>query len=212
MIVAVDGPAASGKGALARGVAARFGFPHLDTGLLYRAVARGLLDACGGAQDREAAVRIANGLDVTTLHQRPGLRTPEVDALVSTVAAWPELRDSVIHLQREFAAQPPGGSPGAVLDGRDIGSVVVPDADVKIFVTADLKTRAERRRREMAEQGLPADPVSVLNAIRARDQRDESRPVAPLRRAPGAHLLDTTDLGIGEAVDRVAAIIAEHLK
>jgi len=98
------------------------------------------------------------------------------------------------------------------LDGRDIGSVVVPDAEVKIFVTADLETRAERRRLEIAAQGLPADSAAVLDAIRARDQRDEGRPVAPLRRAPGAHLLDTTDLGIEEAVDKVAAIIAEHVK
>ena len=211
MIIAVDGPAASGKGTVARLVARRLGYPHLDTGLLYRAIARRLLDECGGALDRPAAVRFAAGLDAADLGDFVRLRDPEVDGIVASVAAWQEVRDEILEVQRRFAACPPGGAAGAVLDGRDIGSVVVPEADVKVYITADLEVRAERRARELAGRGLAADRATVLASIRERDALDSGRAVAPLRRAEGAYLLDTTYLGIDEAADRVMAMIAEKL-
>lgn len=208
MIIALDGPAASGKGTIGRLLAKRHGFAHLDTGLIYRAVARHLLDEHGGRPDRRSASRHAGTLAPELLEAAPGLRTPEVDALVSTVAAWPEVRREALARQRGFARNPPGGARGAVLDGRDIGTVVCPDADVKVYVTADLEARARRRARELEECGLPADPEKVLAAMARRDDRDRDRDLAPMLRAEDAHLLDTTELGIEEAVDRVSALIA----
>ena len=215
MIVALDGPAASGKGTIGRRIGEQFDFAHLDTGLLYRAVARKLLDRhaegadLGGAREREAAARIAHGIQLEQLHTSR-LRTPDVDALSARVAAWPEVRAGILAVQRAFAHDPPGGAKGAVLDGRDIGSVVCPDADLKVFVTASAKARARRRLRERLDQGYRTDFERVLAEIRDRDARDRDREAAPLRQTPDAVLLDTTELAIDSAVDRVATLVANR--
>lgn len=211
MIVALDGPAASGKGTIAKRLAQRYGYAHLDTGLLYRAVARHLIDEHGGRHEREAARGFASGLAPDALGGVSGLRSPEVDSLVSAVAAWPEVRQEALAKQREFASNPPDAAAGAVLDGRDIGTVVCPDADVKVYVTADLEERARRRMCELERRGMPADSAQVQAAMAERDERDRRRDLAPMARAEDAHLLDTTNLGIDEAVDQVAALIAERL-
>ena len=215
MIVALDGPAASGKGTIGRRIARQFGFAHLDTGLLYRAVARTLLDRHAEGADldrageREAAARIARTIRLEQLHSSR-LRTPEVDALSARVAAWPEVRSGILTMQRAFAHDPPGGAKGAVLDGRDIGSVVCPHADLKVFVTASAEARARRRLRERLEQGYSTDFERVLAEIRDRDARDRDRKDAPLRQTPDAVLLDTTELAIDTAVDCVATLVANR--
>ena len=212
MIIALDGPAASGKGTIAREIARRFGFAHLDTGLLYRAVARELLERHGSAPApdtpgiRRQAACIASRLPPAQLD--PGrLRTPDVDALSALVAAWPEVRAAILAYQRAFAHDPPDGARGAVLDGRDIGSVVCPEADLKVFVTASERARTERRLQERLEQGYRTDFQTMLAEIRDRDARDRERETAPLKRTSDAVLLDTTELAIDSAVDRVAVLV-----
>ena len=216
MIIALDGPAASGKGTIARRIAARFGFAHLDTGLLYRAVARALLDrresapGLDASEERQKAERFARTIQPSQLDPAR-LRTPEVDALSARVAAWPEVRTGILAYQRAFAHCPPGRAKGSVLDGRDIGSVVCPDAHLKMFVTASEQARTERRLRERLQQGYRTDFETVLSEIRDRDARDRDRKAAPLVRTADAVLLDTTELGIDSAVDRVAALVADAL-
>ncbi|HEX4765655.1 MAG TPA: (d)CMP kinase [Lichenihabitans sp.] len=189
MIIAIDGPAASGKGTLARKLALHFGLPHLDTGLLYRATARALLDA-GEALDKvPAAVAAARGLALTEFDEAR-LRGRQMGEAASVVAAFPEVRATLIDAQRRFAGRPGG----AVLDGRDIGTVICPAADVKIFVTAAPHTRAQRRALELARAGEAADFAAVLLDIRKRDERDSSRAAAPLKPAVDAEMLDTTSL------------------
>jgi cytidylate kinase len=202
MIIAVDGPAASGKGTLARRLAGHYGLSYLDTGALYRAVALAVLRAGKQPSDGRAAVRAAKALD-PALVDDPGIRTDRVGEAASIVAAMPEVRAAIMELQRSVARRPPG----AVLDGRDIGTVVCPDADVKLYVTASPEIRAERRRREMAERSEAAPLERVLETLRQRDARDLNRPVAPLRQAPDAHLLDTSDLDIEAAFQAAVAII-----
>ncbi len=195
MIIAIDGPAASGKGTLARRLAAHYGLHHLDSGLLYRAVAKAVLDAGHVLGDVAAAIAAARSLDLATLDP-VALRSHAIGEAASIVAAVPEVREALIALQRGFAAE----APGAVIDGRDIGTVIAPSADVKIFVTATPEERARRRSAELACQGVPIDPAIVLADIRRRDERDRRRPVAPLKPAADAHLLDTTHLDIDAAV------------
>ena len=189
MIIAIDGPAASGKGTLARKLADHFGLPHLDTGLLYRATARALLDAGERLDDVAAAVAAARGLALTDFDEAR-LRGRAMGESASIVAALPAVRSTLAKAQRGFALRPEG----AVLDGRDIGTVICPEADVKIFVTASPQTRAQRRALELARRGEPADYAAILEDIRIRDERDSTRSVAPLRPAPDAHALDTTAL------------------
>ena len=189
--IAIDGPAASGKGTIARALAARFGFAHLDTGLLYRAVG-----ALGG--DPAAAARGLTPEDLA----RDDLRTAEAGAAASRVAAIPEVRAALLEFQRDFARR----GRGAVLDGRDIGTVICPEAEVKLYVTASDETRAARRAAE-----LGADPARILVELRERDARDAARATAPLRPAADAILLDTTALSIDEAVARAAAVVAARL-
>lgn len=189
MIIAIDGPAASGKGTLARKLAARFLLPHLDTGLLYRATARALLDSGEALGNVRAAVAAARGLALTDFNEA-GLRGREMGEAASVVAAIPDVRATLVEAQRRFAERPGG----AVLDGRDIGTVICPTADVKIFVTASPQTRAQRRALELAGRGEPADFSDILADIRKRDERDMSRAVAPLRAAVDAVTLDTTSL------------------
>jgi cytidylate kinase len=202
MIIAVDGPAASGKGTLGKRLAAHYGLRHLDTGLIYRAVAKALLDAGRRPDDVAAAVAAAQALDPVRFDEA-ALKTPAVGEAASIVSAIPDVRAALVAFQRDFAAQPPG----AVLDGRDIGTVICRDADVKIFVTATLEVRARRRASEYRGQGKDIDEATVLADILKRDERDQSRTAAPLRQASDAHLLDTTRLDIEAAVQAAIAIV-----
>ena len=208
MIIAVDGPSAAGKGTLARALAERLGFAHLDSGLLYRAVAAALAVAEDDPGFTAAARRAAEALSAADL-RRPGLRGERIGHLASKVAAIPEVRTALLAFQRDFAGSPPGGAPGAVLDGRDIGTVVCPDADLKIFVTASPEERALRRHKELRERGEESIYARVLQDIETRDARDSERAVAPLRAAEDAIVLDTTELdseaALAAAMDIVAA-------
>ncbi len=206
MIIAIDGPAASGKGTLAKRIAAHFGYACLDTGLLYRAVARDLMASDISLEDAEAAAWAARSLDPKTLDD-PGLRLPGVGDAASVVARIPAVRAALLDFQRDFAAQ----EPGAVLDGRDIGTVVCPGADVKIFVTADLEVRARRRYEELKKRGEPVTYERVLETIRGRDTRDAGRADAPLAIAADALLLDTTDLDIETAFDTAVGLIKRKI-
>jgi len=203
MIIAIDGPAASGKGTLGKKLAAHYGLRHLDTGLIYRAVAKSLLDAGRRPDDAGAAVAAAKALDPARFDEL-ALKTHAVGEAASVVSAIPEVRATLLAFQRQFAAQ----SPGAVLDGRDIGTVICPDADVKIYVTATPQVRARRRAAEYQAQGRDIDEAAVLADIIKRDERDSQRAAAPLKQAPDAHLLDTTHLDIDAAI-RAAIDIVE---
>ena len=194
MIIAVDGPAASGKGTLARRLAQHYGLGYLDSGALYRAVARDVLAAGADPSDEAAAERIASGLDPASLDDE-ALRHHQVSETASIVARFPGVRAQLLDQQRRFAGRPQG----AVLDGRDIGTVVCPDADIKIFVVASEEERARRRHLELAEGGTQLEYDAVLSDIRKRDRRDRERSAAPLKPAPDAHLLDTTNLDIEAA-------------
>jgi len=191
MIVAVDGPAASGKGSLARRLAAHLGYAHLDTGLLYRATAARALDRSETPEDALliAAARELSAADLS----RAGLRTQRVGSYASRAAALPAVREALLALQRNFVAKPPEGAAGAVLDGRDIGTVICPDADLKLFVTADLSVRARRRFDELRAAGQPAIYEEVLQEMQERDRRDSERAAAPLKPAADAIVLDTSD-------------------
>jgi len=201
MIIAIDGPAASGKGTLARRLAAHFGLPHLDTGLLYRAVGAACLSD-GTLRDGDRAAEAAARLDVSALDP-DALRTAELGEAASVVAAEPKVRAALLDLQRRFAGQPGG----AVLDGRDIGTVICPDADVKLFVTASAEVRAERRFLELKNRGEDVTYAAVLEDIARRDQRDSSRSSAPLTLAEDAILLDTSRLGIEEVVAAALRVV-----
>jgi cytidylate kinase len=202
MIIAIDGPAASGKGTLGKRLASHFGLRHLDTGLLYRAVAKTMLDARHALDDRERAVVAARTLDPTRFDERE-LKGHSVGEAASIVSAIPEVREALLAFQRAFGATPPG----AVLDGRDIGTVIAPDADVKIFVTAEPRVRARRRAAELRAGGQPADEAEILADIMRRDERDRSRAVAPLQAANNAIELDTSNLDIEAAVGAAIRIV-----
>jgi CMP/dCMP kinase len=207
MIIAIDGPAASGKGTLARKLAQHYGYRHLDTGVIYRAVAYALLQAGADLRDEAMAVRVAMELDPETF-SNPALKSQEVGEAASLVSAIPPVREVLLDFQRQFAATPPG----AVLDGRDIGTVICPDAEVKIFVVADPKVRAHRRTLEAKSRGEEADEAKILADIIQRDERDRNRPSAPLKQAADAYLLDNTNLdieaGVRAAIDIVEAVRA----
>ena len=202
MIVAIDGPAASGKGTLARRLAAHFGLPHLDTGLLYRATARALIDDGCRLDDCPAAVRAARALSLIDFDETR-LRGGQMGEAASVVAALPPVRAALVGLQRAFARRPGG----AVLDGRDIGTVIAPEADVKIFVTASAETRAQRRALELRARGETVDYAATLADIQRRDARDARRDAAPLRPAADAITLDTTELDIDAAVAAAIACV-----
>lgn len=204
-VIAVDGPAAAGKGTLARRLAAALGLPHLDTGLLYRAVGRRVLDVAGDPRDAAQAEAAARALTPADL-DRTDLRSPMADRAASAVAAIPAVRAALLDFQRGF-----GRDRGAVLDGRDIGTVVFPDAAVKLFVTASVQERARRRCLELRGRGVAADPAQVEAEIRDRDAQDASRPVAPLKPAADALLLDTTALDAEAAFAAALALVRERL-
>ncbi len=203
MIIAIDGPAASGKGTIAKQIAGVYGLRHLDTGLLYRAVAKAMLDAGTPLDDVAGAAAAAAALDPTRFDEA-ALKGQAVGEAASVVSAMPAVRDALIAYQREFATRPPG----AVLDGRDIGTVIAPGADVKIFVTAAPEVRAARRTLEFRARGDHVDEQDVLADIKRRDERDTTRATAPLKPAPDAYLLDTTHLGI-DAAFRAAVDLIE---
>jgi cytidylate kinase len=205
LVLAIDGPAASGKGTLAKRLAAHYGLPHLDTGLLYRATARVMLDAGQPLDDEGAAVAAARALDLAGMDEAR-LRGGAMGEAASIVAALPALRLALVDTQRRFAAT----GPGAVLDGRDIGTVICPDADVKLYVTASAEVRAGRRHRELQARadGEPAPSLAtVLDDIRRRDARDSGRPDAPLMAAADAVILDTSQLGVEEAFAAAVAAV-----
>jgi cytidylate kinase len=205
VIVAVDGPAASGKGTIAKAIARRFGLPHMDTGLLYRAVALNLLRWDGDPESQFAAVRACDFSQ--TDFDDPDLRTEAVGGIASRISAYPLVREALVERQRAFARQPGG----AVLDGRDIGTVIAPEADVKLFVTASPEVRARRRYEELVRAGRPVHFDDVLADINARDERDSHRAAAPLIKADDAVLLDTSDMGVNEAIGAaVKAVEKRH--
>lgn len=203
-VVAIDGPAAAGKGTIARAVADHFGFAHLDTGLLYRAVGKRAMDQGRGVIDAGVATLVARELKPEQIDESR-LRSAIVAKAASRVAAIGEVRDALLAFQRQFAGQ----DSGAVLDGRDIGTVICPEADVKLFVTASSEIRAKRRMSELAEKGDHRPFDLILSDIEARDARDAGRPDAPLLQAADAHLLDTSELDIDRAVAKAVAIIEQ---
>jgi cytidylate kinase len=207
LTIAIDGPAASGKGTLAKRIAAHLGLACLDTGLLYRAVGRDVLKAGRSLEDETAAAAAARALDPATLDDA-ALRLPDMGDAASVVAKFPAVRAALLDFQRQFAAQ----EPGAVLDGRDIATVVLPDADVKIFVTADVEVRARRRYEEQVCRGEPVTYEHTLATLKARDARDMARKDAPMRQAADAVLLDTTEMGIEEAFLAALEMIRTRLE
>lgn len=206
MIIAVDGPAASGKGTVGRALALHYGLPHLDTGLLYRAVGVELMRSHGNP-DVEAEARAGADFPDSLLDD-PELRTEAAGAMASRVSAWPSVRAALLERQRTFARQ----AGGAVLDGRDIGTVIVPDAQAKLYVTATPRVRADRRCKEMESRGIPCDRDKMEADILARDARDMGRDTAPLHRADDADLLDTSELTIEAAIQRAIALVDARVK
>ena len=203
MIVAIDGPAASGKGTIARRLAAHYDLPHLDTGLLYRATARVLIDEGERLDNVERAVAAARGLALLDFDEEK-LRGREMGEAASVVGAMPEVRAALVDMQRRFARHPRG----AVLDGRDIGTVICPDADVKIFVTASPEVRARRRTDELLAKGRDVHYETILEETRERDERDSNRAVAPLKPAADALVLDTSTLDRDGAFEAAMAMVA----
>jgi cytidylate kinase len=198
--VAIDGPAAAGKGTISRAVAAHFGFAHLDTGLLYRAVGRRMLAG-------EPPIDAAEALSPDDLSDPDALRSAEIAEAASKVAVIPEVRRALVDFQRAFATR----AGGAVLDGRDIGTVICPEAEVKLFVTASPEVRAERRLKELRAAGHETDHATVLADVRTRDARDADRATAPMRAAGDAITLDTSEMSVGEAVAAAIAAVSARL-
>ena len=198
MIIAVDGPAASGKGTLARRLAEYFDLAHLDTGLLYRAVGHAVLEAGGDPADPRAAEAAARALTLAAVSD-PALRGDAAGNAASQVAVLPGVRAALVELQRRFAHSPPGGKKGAVLDGRDIGTIICPDAEIKLYVTASREVRAERRHKELLKRGLDSIYARVLQDLEERDARDAARTAAPLKPAADAFVLDTSALDADQA-------------
>ena len=206
MIIAIDGPAASGKGTLGKRLAAHYGLRHLDTGLLYRAVAKALLDAGHSPSNQARAVAAADAIDPASFDEI-ALKGHAVGEAASLVSAIPDVRAALLAFQRNFAGRPPG----AVLDGRDIGTVICPNAEVKIFVTASPQVRARRRMLEIQGRGGRADEAEILADILRRDERDTTRAAAPLKQAADAHLLDTTSLD-ADAAFQAAVELVDRLR
>jgi cytidylate kinase len=205
LVIAVDGPAASGKGTIARALAERFGLPHMDTGLLYRAVALNLLQTGGELDSEFAATRACDIAQID--FAEPELKSEMVGGIASRISVYPSVRAALLERQRGFAAQPGG----AVLDGRDVGTVIAPGADLKLFVTATAEVRAQRRLDELNGRGMNAHYDDVLADIRTRDERDSGRKAAPLRPADDARVLDTSAMTIEEAVMEATCLVEERL-
>jgi cytidylate kinase len=211
VVIAVDGTAASGKGTLAKRLARHFNFAHLDSGSLYRLTALRVLRAGGEASDEQTAVSAARTIDPADA-EKCDLRGDDIAQAASVVAAFPRVREALLDYQRRFAATPPDGTSGAVIDGRDIGTVVCPDADAKLFIDAQPETRAYRRCLELVHSGAAIPQDAVLADIRTRDARDRNRSVAPLKPAADAILLDTTDLDIDAAFAAALALVKPRVE
>jgi cytidylate kinase len=207
IVIAVDGTAASGKGTLAKRLAAHFGFAHLDSGALYRLTALAVLEAKGDPANEADAVKGAQTMDLSRAGD-PAIRTDIVGKAASHVAAIPAVRAALLDFQQNFLSHPPGGSPGAVMDGRDIGTVICPAATAKLYVDARPEIRARRRWNELKGMNIRRAEQDVLAELNARDAADKSRPIAPLKRAPDADLLDTSDLGIDAAFAAALALVS----
>jgi cytidylate kinase len=201
LVIAVDGPAASGKGTIARALANHFGLPHMDTGLLYRAVALKLWRWGGDPNVEFEALRACDDLGFD--HDDEELRSEPVSRIASRISSYPSVREALLERQKDFA----GPAGGAVLDGRDIGTVIAPDANAKLFVTASAEVRAQRRVRELLTRGMPGHYDDVLLDIQSRDERDANRDIAPLRQAEDADLLDTSDLDIDQSIARAIQLV-----
>jgi CMP/dCMP kinase len=211
IIIAVDGTAASGKGTLAKKLAVHFHFPHLDSGALYRLAAFSVLEAKGNPQNETDALRGAQTIDFN-LAGDPRIRTDIIGKAASQVAAIPLVRAALLDFQQNFLAHPPGGGPGAVMDGRDIGTVIAPDATAKLYVDARPEVRARRRWQELKTMGIRRDEGELLRELNARDAADKARPISPLKQAPDAFLLDTSDLGIDAAFAAALALVSPTIE
>jgi cytidylate kinase len=211
VVIAVDGTAASGKGTLAKKLAAHFGFAHLDSGALYRLAALAVIEAKGDPAAEADALKGAQTIDFTRAGD-PAIRTDVVGKAASQVAAIPAVRAALLEFQQSFLAHPPGGSPGAVMDGRDIGTVICPGADAKLYVDARLDIRARRRWNELKNMGIRRTEQDVVAELGARDAADKARPVAPLVQAADADLLDTSDLGIDAAFAAALALVSPKVE
>lgn len=211
LVIAVDGPVAAGKGTLGRRLADTLGLAYLDTGSIYRAVAAKLLDAGWDDEDPRSAERIARNLKLSDL-ERDDLRREIVGQVASKVASIPGVRAALLSFQRDFAENPPGGKAGAVLDGRDIGTVVCPDASVKLFVTATAEARAARRHRELRERGEGSIYARILQDLKERDARDSAREAAPLKAAADAFVIDTTEMEIDRAFETAMAAVSRAIE
>lgn len=210
MIIAIDGPSASGKGTLGRRLAAHFDYPYLDTGLIYRALAKIVLDRGVSALDVDQVVDCAKALTIDDL-TKEGLRTEVISGMASKIAALRDVRHALYEFQRNFALSPPYGKKGAVLDGRDIGTTICPDADVKLFVTATLEARAQRRYKELQNSDTSVIYSAVLEDMRRRDLRDSSRETAPLKPAEDAIEIDTSDMMADVVFDFVLKVIKDKI-
>jgi cytidylate kinase len=210
IVIAVDGTAASGKGTLAKRLAAHFGFAHLDSGALYRLTALAVLVANGDPKNEADAMRGAQSIDLTMAGD-PAIRTDIVGQAASFVAAIPAVRQALFDFQRGFLDRPPGGSPGAVMDGRDIGTVICPEATAKLYIDARPELRAHRRWLELKGMGIARDEAGLLAELNARDAADKSRPISPLKPAPDADLLDTSDLGIDAAFAAALTLVSPEI-
>ena len=211
IVIALDGTAACGKGTLARQLARHFGFAHLDSGALYRLVALAVLENHGDPASEVDASRAAAAIDLTRAGD-PKIRSDIVGRAASQVAAMRTVRDALLQFQRDFATRPPGNSQGVVIDGRDITTVICPDAEAKLYVDADPRVRARRRWLELKALGIQRDETEVLAELNARDKADKARPISPLRKAPDADLLDTTDLSIDAAFAAALALVGPKVK
>lgn len=210
IVIAVDGTAASGKGTLAKKLAAHFHFAHLDSGALYRLTALAVLQAGGDPKTETDAIRGAQSIDLT-MAGSSDIRTDKVGQAASYVAAIPAVRKALFDFQRGFLLNPPGGSPGAVMDGRDIGTVICPEATAKLYVDARPELRAHRRWLELKGMGIERDEAGLLAELNARDAADKSRPISPLKQAPDAVLLDTSDLDIERAFARALDLVSPKI-
>jgi cytidylate kinase len=211
IVIAVDGTAASGKGTLAKKLAAHFGFAHLDSGALYRLTALSVLDKGGDPSSEADALKGAQTIDFNRAGD-PAIRTDIVGKAASQVAAIPAVRRALLEFQQNFLANPPGGSPGAVMDGRDIGTVICPGATAKLYIDADLEIRARRRWAELKAMGIRRAEQDVVTELGARDAADKARPIAPLKQAPDADLLDTSILGIDAAFAAALALVSPKVE